>query len=184
MKSNCHVFPCCLNNQPRDQWSNDTRQCKYRHDNTQNSPAVCCRRHRRDDGQQDGDRNTDEDEVKKMTAPSAEGTLTARYRQRALAMSKALTRYTYDRRLLPVWWKTRSANAPKAMKAIASYKIGKRDPCKVEGITELEVTHSDQVDRVPTEQRTGPKTLNPARVEKITVQEKMMGRICDQGIQG
>ena len=38
-----------------------------------------------------------------------------------------------------------------------SYHIRKRNPCKVEGITELEVSHSDQVDRVPTEiQRTGP----------------------------
>ena len=38
-----------------------------------------------------------------------------------------------------------------------SYHIRKRNPCKVEGITELEVSHSDQVDWVPTEiQRTGP----------------------------
>lgn len=32
--------------------------------------------------------------VKKMTEPDAEGTLTARYRQRALTMSKAVTGYT------------------------------------------------------------------------------------------
>ena len=32
--------------------------------------------------------------VKKMTDPSAEGTLSARYRHRALTMSKAVTGYT------------------------------------------------------------------------------------------
>ena len=32
--------------------------------------------------------------VKKMTEPSAEGTLTAKYRHRALTMSKAVTGYT------------------------------------------------------------------------------------------
>ena len=32
--------------------------------------------------------------VKKMTEPSVEGTLTARYRHRALTMSKAVTVYT------------------------------------------------------------------------------------------
>ena len=33
----------------------------------------------------------------------------------------------------------------------SSYHIRKRDPCEVERIAELQVSHGDQVDRVPTQ---------------------------------
>ncbi len=39
----------------------------------------------------------------------------------------------------------------------SSYHIRKRDPCEVERIAEREVSHGDQVDRVPTQiQRNSP----------------------------
>jgi hypothetical protein len=50
VKSQSHVFPCRLDDQPRHPWSNEAGQRQDRYENTQDSPTMCCRRHGRDDG--------------------------------------------------------------------------------------------------------------------------------------
>lgn len=62
-----------------------------------------------------------------------------------------------------------------------SYKIGKRVPCKVEGIAALEVSNGDQVDRVPTEiESSCPIRAKRCEDGKRTVSENKSGSTSDQ----